>query len=135
MSEDKTETEKPEGHEHKDTTEILAEALADSNRQANSSNKNVVRVLGTLLAFSVLGNIALAGLNISGSFFGTDIKMGNPKVEHFEDEFEELGYQDPEHPPFEWCDEAMSTGDIHPDDIMLCLDLYPELDLPPADTE
>lgn len=136
MSDEKTEaTEKPEGPEHKDTTEILAEALADSNRQANSSNKNVVRVLGTLLAFSVLGNIALAGLNISGSFFGNDIKMGNPQAEHFNEEFQELGYQDPDVPPFEWCDEAMGSGDIHPDDIMICLDLYPELDLPPSNDE
>jgi len=116
----------------KDTTEILAEALADSNREANSSNKNVVRVLGTLLAFSVLGNIALAGLNISGSFFGSDIRMGHkgdPSAEHFEQAFDELGYQDPEEPPYEWCIEAMATGEIHPDDITICTSLYPDLDL------
>ena len=114
--------------EHKDTTEILAEALADSNRQANSNSKNTVRVLGTLLAFSVLGNIALAGLNISGSFFGTDIKMGkgDPAADHFEEDFQELGFVD--EPPFEWCLEHMGTGDIHPDDIHLCLELHPELE-------
>jgi len=124
MADDKTEKK-----DHKDTTEILAEALADSNRQANSSSKNVVRVLGTLLAFSVLGNIALAGLNISGSFFGSDIKMGkaNPNADHFEDAAMSLGYVDPEIPPFEWCEETMASGDIHPDDLVLCMDLYPEL--------
>jgi hypothetical protein len=113
----------------KGTTEILVEALADSNRQANSSSKNVVRVLGTLLAFSVLGNIALAGLNISGSFFGTDIKMGgvDPKAEPFDEAFMELGYEDPEVPPMEWCIDAMSSGEIHPDDLNLCIELYPEL--------
>ena len=122
---DEAPTEKP----HKDTTEILAEALADSNRQANSSSKNVVRVLGTLLAFSVLGNIALAGLNISGTFFGTDIKMGksNPKAEHFEDLAEDLDLPNPNVPPFDWCAAAMASGDIHPDDLALCMDLYPEL--------
>jgi hypothetical protein len=109
---------------------ILANALADSNREANSSNKNTVRVLGILLAFSVLGNFALAGLNISGNFMGTDIKMGhasNPAAEHFEDEFQQLGYQDPELPPFDWCAETMGIGDIHPDDVALCIELYPEL--------
>jgi len=114
---------------HKGTTEILVEALAESNRQANSSSKNIVRVLGTLLAFSVLGNIALAGLNISGTFFGTNVKMGktNPKAEHFEEAAEELGYPDPDVPPHEWCAEAMGSGEIHPEDLILCMDLYPEL--------
>ena len=123
MSDDKSDDKKSE-------VEILANALAESNKEASSSNKNVVRVLGVLLAFSVLGNIALAGLNISGSFFGTDIKMGqggDPSAEHFEDEAEDLGYQDPEVPPFDWCTEAMGSGEIHPDDITLCLELYPEL--------
>jgi hypothetical protein len=117
----------------RDTTEILAEALADSNRQANSSNKNTVRVLGTLLAFSVLGNFALAGLNIHGNFFGTEVKMGNSPAEAEAlgeiGYIEEIGYADeePEVPPEEWCAEALDAGDIHPDDEALCADLYPHL--------
>jgi hypothetical protein len=124
--EDKTEP----GAMHRSETEILAQALADSNKEANSSNKNTVRVLGTLLAFSVLGNFALAGLNISGRFFGTDIQMGktvDPQAAHFQEAAEELGYQDPDVPPYEWCVDAMGSGEIHPDDLLLCMDLYPDL--------
>lgn len=119
--------------EHKDTTEILAEALADSNRQANSSNKNTVRVLGTLLAFSVLGNFALAGLNISGKFFGTDINMGGAEGggEVLILPPDEFGYMEDdmmmEEPPPEWCGEMKALGELIPEDEQWCRELYPEL--------
>jgi hypothetical protein len=117
--------------EHKDTTEILAEALADSNRQANDSSKNTVRVLGTLLAFSVLGNFALAGLNISGKFLGTDINMGNPDAggEVLMMPPEEFGYMEmePEEPPAEWCGEMKALGELAPEDEQWCRGLYPGL--------
>jgi len=105
------------------TTEILANALAESNKEANSSNKNTVRVLGTLLAFSVLGNFALAGLNISGNFFGTDIKMGGADVR----EGAPAAMMESEEPPEEWCAEMEVEGALHDDDLYLCEALYPHL--------
>lgn len=121
---------------HKSEVEILATALADSNKEANSSNKNTVRVLGVLLAFSVLGNFALAGLNIHGNFFGTEVKMGakaeedgdGPGVEDAE-MMEEVGYLEmpPEEPPAEWCGEMKALDELTPEDAEWCKELYPEL--------
>jgi hypothetical protein len=130
--------EKPaEGH--RTETEILAQALADSNKEANSSNKNTVRVLGTLLAFSVLGNFALAGLNISGKFFGTDINMGGAEGQPAYFPMEELGYfeddmipedhmpMEAEAPPEEWCADMKGVEGVHPADLAWCKELYPHL--------
>ncbi|MDB4278072.1 hypothetical protein N9917_00420 [Deltaproteobacteria bacterium] len=129
MAED---TEKTD--DNKSEVEILATALADSSKNASASNTTTVRVLGTLLAFSVLGNIALAGLNIKGNFFGTDIEMGGADALG-PDGLEDLGYMEPEFyedpfiegPPMEWCAEMKGYDDVPPEDIAICKELYPVL--------
>jgi len=107
--------------EKKGIEQILAEALAESSKEANSSSKNTVRVLGTLLAFSVLGNIALAGINLSGNFFGTDIQMGETRQRV------QSVPMDADEPPEGWCAEMLAEDSLVDDDLYLCEALYPHL--------
>ena len=119
-----------EKSDNKSEVEILATALADSSKEASASNTTTERVLGTLLAFSVLGNIALAGLNIKGNFFGTDIEMGGADALPMSEGpmLEGMGYYEEEDlPSAEWCLEMKALGELAGEDAMLCSDLYPAM--------
>lgn len=140
MSDEQLEQGDPPKAEAKNEVEILARALADTSKEANSSNKNTVRVLGVLLAFSVLGNIALAGLNIHGTFFGSEVKMGTvaeddiqlPTAPEYFPAFEDIDTVDfstipesVERPTQTWCVEMDDLGLGHPSDMAWCDALYP----------
>jgi hypothetical protein len=121
--------EEKDEKETRSEVEILATALADTNREVNTSSRNTTRVLGTLLVVSICGNIALSGLAIKVGVFGSDINMGGG-AEAEAPMMEDIGYFEEmpdEGPPAEWCAELKALDELHPDDEAWCKELYPEL--------